>query len=187
MDLVAHGGRKWWFSMVQVGTRPQAPALDDEHTERAEQTTIIPCAHAAIMAITSGGVISSCNSAGAELYRCTPRDIIGKPADMLIPPERRPDEAVLIRQVLDGDVVQDYLTDRLRCDGTSVAVSVAISRLVDSAGAIWGTITTTRPVSLQAAPPTDRAAIQATRAPPSNPGGRTPTGPNARKPKNRAR
>lgn len=173
--------------MVQVGTRPQAPAPHDEHSERAEQTTITRWAHAAIMAITRGGVISSCNSAGAELYRCTPRDIIGKPAEMLIPPERRPDEAALIRQVLDGDVIQDYLTDRLRCDGTSVAVSVAISRLVDSAGAIWGTVTTARPASLKATPPPGRAAIQATRAPPSNPGGRTPTGPNARKPNNRPR
>ncbi|WP_158647404.1 PAS domain-containing protein [Actinoplanes sp. ATCC 53533] len=173
--------------MVQAGTRPQAPAPHDEHTERAEQLTITRWAHAAIMAITSGGVISSCNSAGAELYRCAPRDIIGRPADILVPPERRPYEAALIQQVLDGDVIQDYLTDRLRCDGTTVAVSVAISRLVDSAGAIRGTVTIARRVSLKATPPTGRTAIQATRASPSTPGGRTPTGPNARKPSNRTR
>ena len=139
--------------MVQVGARPQAPTPDDEHIERAGQITIIEWYHAAIMAVTSGGVISSCNSAGAELYGCNPREIIGKAADILIPPERRPVEAAFLQRVLDGDVVQDYLTDRLRRDGTTVAVSVAISRLVDSAGAVQGTVTVARPVHLKTARP----------------------------------
>jgi len=147
--------------MVQVGARPQAPPPDDEHIERAGQITIIEWYHAAITAVTSGGVISSCNSAGAELYGCNPREIIGKAADILIPPERRPVEAAFLQRVLDGDVVQDYLTDRLRRDGTTVAVSVAISRLVDSAGAVQGTVTVARPVNLKSAPPMGRAAIRA--------------------------
>jgi len=163
--------------MVQVGKRPQAPMPDDEHTERSEQITITRWAHAAITAVTSGGVISSCNSAGAELYGCTPREIIGKPVDILIPPERRPDEAVLLHHVLDGDVVQDYLTDRLRRDGTTVAVSVAISRLVDSAGTIWGTVTIARPVGLTTSPPAGRAGTQTTLAPPSIPGAARRPGP----------
>jgi hypothetical protein len=48
----------------------------------------------------------------------TPREIIGKPSDILIPPDRRSDESAILRRVLAGDMVQGYLTTRLRRDGT---------------------------------------------------------------------
>jgi PAS domain S-box-containing protein len=142
--------------MVQEGARPQVASQDDEHAEQTEQVAIIRSSHDAIVGVTSGGMISSCNPAAAQLYGCPAREIIGKPADVLIPPDRRSDEATILQRVLAGDMVEGYLTDRLRRDGTTVAVSVTISPLVDRAGAVRGTATIAHPVTK--AEPRDRAA-----------------------------
>jgi PAS domain S-box-containing protein len=130
--------------MVQRSTRPRAPARE---AEQAEQAAIVQSSHDSIVGVTSDGVISSCNPAGAQLYGGTPREIIGKSADILIPPERRSGEAAILRRVLAGDMVQSYLSARLRRDGTTVAVSVTISPLVDRAGAVQGAATIAHPVT----------------------------------------
>jgi PAS domain S-box-containing protein len=142
--------------MAQENARPQAPAQDAERAEQAEQIAIIQSSRDSIMGVTSGGVISSCNPAGAQLYGRTAGEIIGKPADILIPPERRSHEAAILQRVLAGDMVHGYLTRRLRHDGTTVAVSVTISPLVDRAGAVRGTATIARPITEAESP--DRPA-----------------------------
>ena len=133
--------------MVQENARPRAPAREGEQAEQAEQAAIVRSSRDSIMGVTSDGMISSCNPAGAQLYGGTPGEIIGKPADILIPPERRSAEAAILRRVLAGDTVPSYRTARLRRDGTTVAVSVTISPLVDRGGAVQGAATIAHPVT----------------------------------------
>ena len=133
--------------MVQEAARPQAVRRADVRAEQTEQITIVRSSHDAIVGVTSAGMISSCNPAGARLYGSTVQEIVGKSADILIPPERRPDEAAIRQRVLGGSTVPGYLTSRLCRDGTTVAVSVTISPLITLDGAVQGTAAIARPVT----------------------------------------
>ncbi|HEX8629022.1 MAG TPA: ATP-binding protein [Catenuloplanes sp.] len=95
--------------------------------------SIVRSSHDAIVGMTGAGIITSCNEAGARLYGYTAAELIGKPADVLVPPDRRGDEAGVLERILAGDVVEGYRTERLRQDGSVITVQVTISPIVDGA------------------------------------------------------
>ena len=51
--------------------------------------------HDAIIEMTRSGAISSCNTAAARLYDYPAEQLIGSPAEMLVPPELRAEEAAV--------------------------------------------------------------------------------------------
>ncbi len=105
--------------------------------------------HDAIIGMTQFGVISSCNPAAARLFGYIPSEIIGKSAELLIPPELRESEAAVLRRIVTGEEVKRYRTDRVCRDGTVVTVSLTISPIVDEAGVIIGVATVSRGASDQ--------------------------------------
>jgi PAS domain-containing protein len=66
-ELISRGGSNGVL-MVQEGARPHVPAQEAEQAEQAEQAAIVRSSHDSIMGVTSAGVISRCNPAGARLY-----------------------------------------------------------------------------------------------------------------------
>ena len=111
---------------------------------RSELASIIESSHDAILGMTTLGVISSCNPAAARLYGYTVEEVIGQPAEVFIPPDRRSDEAVILRRIVAGDEVERYRTERVRRDGTLVSVSLTISPIIGPTGAIIGAATAAR-------------------------------------------
>jgi PAS domain S-box-containing protein len=117
-------------------------------TERGQAWTANP-AHDAIVGMNPAGWITSCNPAAARLYDYPAEQLVGRPAETLIPPERWAEEAELRRQVLAGENVEPYRADRICRNGTVVAVFVTISPIVDAAGAVVGVTSMARRSSLQ--------------------------------------
>jgi PAS domain S-box-containing protein len=132
--------------MVDDATNTDPPRRDGNEIAQSEQAVIVQSSHDAIMGMTTGGVISSCNPAGARLHGYAATEMIGKATDIIIPPERRSDEAAIFRRVLAGEAVDSYLSRRLRNDGSTIAVSVTISPLIDDAGTVQGVATIAHPV-----------------------------------------
>jgi PAS domain S-box-containing protein len=95
-----------------------------------------------IIGITSAGVISICNRAAARLYGYPQAELIGAAADILVPAVERAQEAAILRRVAAGEDVGGYRTQRLRRDGTLVAVSSNVSPILDSAGRVTGAVIT---------------------------------------------
>jgi signal transduction histidine kinase len=62
--------------------------------------------------------------------------MIGRGGLPMAPPERRAESEELFARVLAGESVNDYETERLRKDGTLVAVSIAAAPVRDAAGRI---------------------------------------------------
>jgi PAS domain S-box-containing protein len=112
--------------------------------DRSEEASIVGSSHDAIIGMTQFGVVTSCNPAAAQLYGYSPTEIIGRPAEVLVPPELRTGEAAILRRIVAGDKVERYRAERVRHDGTIVTVSVAISPIVDPAGVIVGAATSSR-------------------------------------------
>jgi PAS domain S-box-containing protein len=112
-----------------------------------EAASIVASSHDAIIGITAWGAIGSCNPAAARLYGYVPGEIVGQPADMLVPPGLRAAEAAVLQQIMAGEEVEPYRTDRLCHDGSVVTVSVAISPIADPDGTIVGASTVSRRAS----------------------------------------
>jgi PAS domain S-box-containing protein len=81
------------------------------------------------------------------MYGSSVRDIIGQPAEVFIPAERRDEEATVLQRIVAGEEVEQYRTERRLRDGTVVTVSASISPILDPAGAIVGAATVSRRVS----------------------------------------
>ncbi len=120
--------------------------------------------HDAIVGIDESGAITDCNPAAARLYGHPPEDLIGRRADLLLPPERRAQEAAVLRRVLAGAEVAPYRTDRVCHDGTLVAVSVTTFPIADEAGTIVGATTVARRATVQDAHDRFEARVDKQRA-----------------------
>jgi two-component system cell cycle sensor histidine kinase/response regulator CckA len=110
----------------------------------AALASIVESSHDAIVGMTSDGVITSWNPAAARLYGYAAKDIIGQPAQMIVPPERRADLAAVLARIMAGEEVERDLTQRVCQDGTAVTVSQTISPIIDDTGAVIGAATASR-------------------------------------------
>src|SRR5882672_7918512 len=111
--------------MVKVSGRAQ------NAIERAVLASIVESSHDAIIGMTESGAIGSWNPAAERLYGYPAEEIIGQPAHVLVPPERRAAEAAILRRIVAGEEVEPYQADRVSRDGTVVGVSLSISPIVD--------------------------------------------------------
>ena len=68
---------------------------------------------------------------------------------LLLPPERAEEESVILERVSRGESVHHFDTVRVRKDGKKIDVSVTISPVVDSRGAILGASKIARDITEQ--------------------------------------
>jgi PAS domain S-box-containing protein len=112
--------------------------------QQQQLASIVLSSHDAIIGKTLDGVIVSWNEAAIELYGYQPDEIIGKHAEILYPDARRAEESVILEQIGQGERLDQYVTDRIRADGTSVTVTLSASPIVDAGGRIVGAATISR-------------------------------------------
>jgi PAS domain S-box-containing protein len=113
----------------------------------------------AILSKTLGGVITSWNAAATALFGHTPDEAIGRSITMLIPPELQHEEADILARIRRGERIQHYQTVRLAKDGRRIPLSLTISPVRDSSGAIIGASKIARDVSRERAFATEREAL----------------------------
>ena len=82
------------------------------------------------------GIITSWNPAAERMYGHTAEEAIGRPISILIPPHRRGEERTILEQILAGDRVDHYETERVAKDGRLLAVSLTVSPIRDSDGEV---------------------------------------------------
>ena len=117
--------------------------VDVADRQAAEQVTqrlaaIVGSSDDAILALDRDGAVVNWNHGATRLYRYAEDEVIGRPVSMLIPPDRRDEEAVILNRVLRGERVERYQTVGLRRDGTTVDVSLTVSPVLDRGGRIVG-------------------------------------------------
>lgn len=127
---------------------PPVPAGEERvATERDHLAAIVRSSEDAILSKDRNAIVTSWNEAAQRLYGYGPDEIVGRSVAMLIPPERQGEELGIVAKILAGERVEHYETERVRKDGSRVAVSLTASPIHDSKGEIVGVSTQARDIS----------------------------------------
>ncbi len=98
--------------------------------------SIIESSNDAILSESLDGIITSWNPAAERLYGYTADEMIGQPFSVLVPSEN--EAADILGKIRKGQLITQFETVRLRKDGSAVPVSLTLSPLYDSTGAVSG-------------------------------------------------
>ena len=92
----------------------------------------------AIFGSDLNGVVTSWNTGAEKIFGYTAAEMLGTPVTRLIPPERQPEEELILDKIKLGESVVLFETLRLAKDGRIVDVSITASPIKDPAGNIIG-------------------------------------------------
>jgi diguanylate cyclase (GGDEF)-like protein/PAS domain S-box-containing protein len=137
VEIVAH-------EMNFQGIDAELVAVHDV-TERkdAERATnllaaIVDSSADAIISKSLEGVITSWNKGAEQMFGYTAKEAVGRHITLIIPPDRRDEEATILKRVKRGDHIDHFETVRFRKDGTPLYISLTVSPVKDGAGRIVG-------------------------------------------------
>jgi diguanylate cyclase (GGDEF)-like protein/PAS domain S-box-containing protein len=98
----------------------------------------------AIIATDRQGRVTAWNPGAERLYGWSAREAIGSSVERIVPPDRAGEVSSLLRRALAGRGVAEIETERLRRDGSRVAVALSLAPLRDERGTVIGATTVTR-------------------------------------------
>jgi PAS domain S-box-containing protein len=129
--------------------KPRAPssAAGGAAVDVARLAAIIDSSDDAIISRDVDGKITSWNRGAQRLFGYSSREVVGQPLTLLIPPDRREEEARIVDRLERGEHIEHYETTRVAKDGRRVHVSLTVSPLRDSAGTIQGASKIIRDIS----------------------------------------
>ena len=92
----------------------------------------------AILTGDINGIVTSWNQGAERLYGYTAAEAIGMPVDVLGPPERPDEIPGITRKVMQGESIQHHTSERIRKDGTRIAVDISLSPIRNERGEVIG-------------------------------------------------
>jgi PAS domain S-box-containing protein len=95
----------------------------------------------AVIGKTADGTVLLGNETVEHLYGYRADETIGREISFLIPPDRPHELPHLLARVRAGEIVRNLRTERVRKDGTAVAVSITVTPAVDSNATVFGVST----------------------------------------------
>lgn len=99
---------------------------------------IVESSNDAIVSETPEGIILTWNRGAEELYGYSANEAIGKSISIVIPVERAAEKDYIRNRVKRGEKVDHFETVRQRKDGSLVEVSLTVSPIFDTKGAVTG-------------------------------------------------
>ena len=114
---------------------------------RLRLANIVESSNDAIIGTDMDGIITDWNNGAARLYGYPAGEVIGKPASLLIPPDRANEFGEIMGALERGGTVKHYETVRLKKDGTRIEVSLTMSPIREADGGIVGASVIIRDVS----------------------------------------
>jgi PAS domain S-box-containing protein len=105
-------------------------------TYTARMAAVAVASHDALFGITLEGVVETWNPAAERLFGYTSSDIIGQHVGILADPSKHEEQRDLIRRAYKNQTVGPYDAVRLRKDGSSVDVSVALAPVKAADGSL---------------------------------------------------
>jgi PAS domain S-box-containing protein len=131
-----------------ISERRQA---ERERTERErvsrELAAIVESSEDAILRMKLDGTITAWNRAAERMYGYQAIEVIGRSIHVIVPEQRRPEADSVLERIRAGDRVETFETVRRRQDGTEFPVSLTISPVRDSTGAVIGASKSARDIT----------------------------------------
>ena len=126
---------------------PMPTSAFDPDDDSRILAAIVESSDDAIIAKNLEGIILSWNRGAERMYGCSAREAIGRPISFLIPSEQRDELDEILTNVRADRRVAHLQTRRVTKDGRVLEVSLTVSPIKDSAGAIVGASTIARDVT----------------------------------------
>jgi len=116
------------------------PASPPGHFEAGPQflAALVDSSDDAIIGLTPQGTVTSWNGAAERLFGYSADEMLGRDTTQLLPPQRREELSDTLERVRSGETVRSVVTERLRRDGTPLAVSITASPVIGPGGALLG-------------------------------------------------
>jgi PAS domain S-box-containing protein len=111
--------------------------------------SIIESSDDAILTKDRNGIIMSWNAGAERMYGWTAEEAIGQPISILVPKDRAGEEGRILEQLVAGERVEHYESDRVHRSGRLVRVSLSIAPLRDEAGETVGASIIARDITAQ--------------------------------------
>jgi PAS domain S-box-containing protein len=113
-------------------------ALRAAEEAQARLAAIVEGSDDAIISKDLDGSVTSWNAGAERMFGWRSAEIVGRPVDVLIPPDRRDEEALILALLRRGERVEPLETVRLHRDGRPVEVSLSVSPIRDHGGRVVG-------------------------------------------------
>ena len=127
-------------------TASREPAAVQDQ-QLAHLSAILQHSYDAIFTTDLEDRITSWNPAAERIYRYRQEQVLGKPATLLLPCDRKDERAKAIATIMSGGQPQPYETKRVRQDGSLIDLYLTISPLRDGEGNLIGVSTISRDIS----------------------------------------
>jgi PAS domain S-box-containing protein len=139
-------------SAYQVLLSLDAFKSEEAERKKAERASgllaaIVSSSDDAIISKGLDGIITSWNNSAERLFGYTAEEAVGQPITLIIPADRRDEEAKILAQLRKGERIDHFETLRLRRDGTLIELSLTISPVKDTDGHIVGASKVARDIS----------------------------------------
>jgi two-component system cell cycle sensor histidine kinase/response regulator CckA len=105
---------------------------------RERLAAVVDSSDDAIIGNSPDGTITAWNPGAENLFGYSASEAVGKPIQMLVPPERANEEAAILTRIRLGKRLDHFETVRMQKDGKRIDVSVTTSPIRDSTGTIIG-------------------------------------------------
>ena len=113
--------------MVVLETNHDISQRKRAETYTARMAAVAVASHDALFGITVDGMVETWNPAAERLFGYAAHEIIGKNVTILADHSKHPEQRELIRMAHNGETVGPYDARRLRKDGSTIDVSVALA------------------------------------------------------------
>lgn len=117
--------------------------------DRAQLAAIVESSNDAIISRSLDGVIVSWNKAAERMFGWTAAEAIGKPPQIMTPPDYIGKFSQLIERVKLGEATEPFETIRVRKDGRRFDAQVCLSAVKGDSGQVIGIATIVRDISEQ--------------------------------------
>jgi len=134
------------------------PFLSEEEAA-ARRAAIVDSSDDAIVSKTLQGVITSWNQSAERIFGYTAAEAVGQHITLIIPEDRRDEEAEVLARLVRGERIDHFETIRRTKDGRFVDISLTVSPVRNAAGRIIGASKVARDVSDQRRRDRERQAL----------------------------
>ena len=109
--------------------------------------SMVESSNDAVIGQTMDGIITEWNHGAERIYGYSAREVIGKPVNLLIPPEVPDELPRLIDRIHRGERIERFETERITKDGNRIQVSLSLSPIKNIQGSIVGISTTANDIT----------------------------------------
>ncbi len=128
--------------------RREAASERQHHSERERLfSAVVESSNDAIITKALDGTITAWNRAAEHLFGYSALEAVGRPIDIIVPPDRRAEVHNILDRVGRGERIEHYETARVHRDGRSLDVFLSISPIRSAAGDIIGASKSARDIT----------------------------------------